>query len=154
MPTTTTLTYQTPCTSRLIWDWPSGRYQVAAKFWIETDLHHGQRCCRQTQHPIKGTWSAPKKTTYAEQVRLVTGSDGRTYVLALHGYGSLSVMQGNLQFQQEYITISDPRYWDLVALLMQPTDHLCLDCAAPVDAAQSVYWCPVCLLQREPSSVQ
>lgn len=154
MSTTTTLTYQTPCTARLILNWPSGRYQVAAKFWIETDLHRGQRCCRQTQHPIKGTWSAPKKTTYAQLARLITGSDGRTYVLELHGSGSLSVMQGNLQFQQEYIPASDPRYPELVALLQQPTDHLCQDCAAPVDTAQSACWCPACLLRREPATVE
>ena len=122
------LTYHSPCLSLLIPDWPSGRYQVPAQFRIETHPTRGQRAVRQTQHPLKGTWSAPKVTTYAAQARIVTGSDGKTYILELSGSGSIHIMQGNLQFSAEHIMWNDPRYAELAQLFAMPVD------ATPVPA--------------------
>ena len=123
------LTYHSPCLALLILDWPSGRYQVAARFSIETHPTRGQRAVRQTQHPVKGTWSAPKTTTYAAQVRIVTGSDGKTYILELSGSGSIHIMQGNLQFTAEHVMWNDPRYAELAQLFTVPVDT-----ATPVPA--------------------
>ena len=124
------LTYHSPCLALLILDWPSGRYKVQAQaqFRIETHPTRGQRAVRQTQHPLKGTWSAPKTTTYAAQARIVTGSDGKTYILELSHYGSIHVMQGNLQFSAEHIMERDPRYNELIYLFTVPVD------ATPVPA--------------------
>ncbi len=116
------LTYHSPCLSLLIPDWPSGRYQVPAQFRIETHPTRGQRAVRQTQHPLKGTWSAPKTTTYARLARIVTGSDGKTYILELSHYDSIHVMMGNLQYSAEHIMQNDPRYADLVQLFAVPVD--------------------------------
>ena len=117
------LTYHSPCLALLIPDWPSGRYKVPARFSIETHPTRGQRCVRQTQHPLKGTWSAPKTTTYAAQARIVTGSDGKTYILELSRSGSIQVMQGNLQFTAEHLMRTDPRYPALLHLLtVTPAD--------------------------------
>ena len=122
------LTYHSPCLALLILDWPSGRYKVQAQFRIETHPTRGQRAVRQTQHPLKGTWSAPKTTTYARLARIVTGSDGKTYILELTGSGSIHVMMGNLQFSAEHIMERDPRYNDLMYLFTVPVD------TAPVPA--------------------
>lgn len=90
-------------------------------FYIETDPKKGQRAVRRTVNPKNGTLSAPKKLTFGHKHRIVDGSDGRTYILSKSGaYGFISVMQSNMQFQQEAIFPSDPeRYAMADALLDQ-----------------------------------
>ena len=114
------LTYHSPCLALLIPDWPSGRYQVPAQFRIETHPTRGQRAVRQTQHPLKGTWSAPKTTTYAVHARIVTGSDGKTYILELSRSGSIHVLCGNLQCSAEHIMPNDPRHFAMARLVTMP----------------------------------
>ena len=109
--------YSNPRLDVTIADWPTGSHRTTAHFWIETHTSRGQRGMRQTAHPITGKLAAPKKLTYARQARIVDGDDGRTYILELGVYSkSLSVMQGNMQFQAEHIAESDPRHAALLAL--------------------------------------
>ncbi len=126
------LMYHSPCLVRTIPDWPSGGHKVPAVFQI-VQTKGAERCERTTQHPTKGTWSTPKKTTFARKARIVTGTDGRTYLLELGRYSNaLTVMQGNLQYQQEYIGEDDPRHPALLALFQDPVPE-----PAPTPGADS-----------------
>jgi len=100
---TAVLTYSNPRMSAVIPDWPSGRHRVTARFEIEQDPKRGERATRITD-------GATKKLTYAKLARIVDGSDGRTYIAELSFYGFVSIMQGNMKFQQEAIFDKDPRF--------------------------------------------
>lgn len=114
--------YKNPCLTKTVEDWPSGRHRVLARFVIETHPTRGQRAARVTHHPVSGRPSQPKTTTYARQARIVDGEDGRTYILEQHHHGpGLSVMQGNLQYQQEVIYPNDARHAALLTFFQAPT---------------------------------
>ena len=82
-------------------DWPSGSHRVKAVFAIEKN-NRGERATRVTYHPHTGRANAPKKTTYDAITRIADGEDGKTYIVSYTSlYGFISVMQSNLQFQQE-----------------------------------------------------
>jgi hypothetical protein len=50
-------------------------------------------------------------------VRIVDGSDGKTYIIEESLYGdAVSVMRGTMDYQEEYIPDSDPRYAGVMAL--------------------------------------
>jgi hypothetical protein len=66
-------------------------------------LKRGQRAIRQTT-------GAAKKLTYARQVRIVDGDDGRTYIAALTAHGFVSIMRGDMKFQHEGIHPGDERH--------------------------------------------
>lgn len=96
-------------------DWPSGNYRTKAVFNIEQDAKRGERVTRFTLHPVTGKPGALKKLTYALQMRIVDGEDGKTYILARTAY-HLTIWQGNMQFNQEFIHSNDLRYFGLLEL--------------------------------------
>jgi hypothetical protein len=111
-------TYSNPRMEATIEDWPSGMHRTTARFGIEMDPKRGQRGVRRTYDAKRGRWSQPKTLTYAKTARIVDGSDGKTYILELVKSGThLSIMQGNMQYQQESIFPDDPRFGELFALL-------------------------------------
>lgn len=62
-------------------NWPIGRdVRGRCKFEVESDSKRGYRVAKTTtnQH---GIWCKPKKDTYAGMTAIVTGDDGRTYIL-------------------------------------------------------------------------
>lgn len=75
-----TFTVSNPRKEEEIKDWPlgSGRRGIA-KFTHEKN-NKGERIGRQT--PYKGGMGKVKYTTYADVIRLVDGSDGRTHLLS------------------------------------------------------------------------
>jgi hypothetical protein len=92
--------YSHPRTTAEFDNWPSGGSRVLCRFYIENDKKGRERVCRQTQK--NGQWGKPKKTTYGARCAIVDGEDGRTYVLIRsENYPMISVVQSNLQFQQE-----------------------------------------------------
>jgi hypothetical protein len=97
-----TLVYTNPRLAAEIPDWPSGKDRVTAHFRIEQN-HNGERACRRTT-------GAEKKLTYAKKMRIVDGSDGKTYIAALSFYGSMiAIYRGDMKFQEEIIHASgDP----------------------------------------------
>jgi hypothetical protein len=99
------LTYSNPRMSAEIPNWPGGRNKrVIARFEIEQDAKRGERAVRTTD-------GAPKKLTYAKKVRIVDGSDGRTYIAELTAWeGFISIMRGDMKIQHEAIFESNPRY--------------------------------------------
>ncbi len=98
-------------------DWPTGSYRTTAIFSIEANKK-GERAVRVTYHPVTGRPNAPKKTTYDAITRIADGEDGRTYIVSYTSlYGFISVMQSNLQFQQETIHEKDPRFTELLEQL-------------------------------------
>lgn len=89
-------------------DWPHGSLRTSCTFKVET-VKGKQRASRVTVDPKTGRPSKPKTTTYAPRVAIMDGDDGRTYIVEVTMYGSISVMQSNLQFQAETIPSDDPR---------------------------------------------
>lgn len=110
------LTYSNPVMSKIVHGWPYGAQRTTADFQIEVDPKRGERAVRVTVNPKTGKAGATKKLTYAKQMRIVDGSDGKTYIAYLTRYGFVGIMQGNMQFQQESIFDTDPRFPALVAL--------------------------------------
>jgi hypothetical protein len=110
--------YSNPRMSARIENWPSGTKRVTAVFMVEQDAKRGERATRQTID-ANGKAGAPKKLTYARQVRIVDGDDNRTYVAELTAYGFVSIMRGDCKFQQETIHDNDPRYSQVRALFDQ-----------------------------------
>ena len=58
-------------------------------------------------------------TTYSNQRKacIVDGDDGKTYILELSSiYRHVNVMQGGMQFQEDAVFESDPRYAGLLKL--------------------------------------
>jgi hypothetical protein len=95
--------YTNPRMSAVIENWPHGSQRVTATFSIETHPSRGQRA-------VRITTGAPKKLTFARQMRIVDGDDGRTYIAALSGYGHITIFKGDMKFNHESVFESDPRY--------------------------------------------
>jgi hypothetical protein len=66
-------TYSNPRIAATIENWPHGGKRVTAQFYIEEHPTRGQRA-------VRVTTGAPKKLTFAKQMRIVDGDDGRTYI--------------------------------------------------------------------------
>jgi hypothetical protein len=108
--------YSNPRLYTVIDDWPYGHARTTATFAIEQHPTRGERGVRTTIDPKSGRPSKPKALTYARHARIVDGDDGRTYIMQLTTYGTIYVMKGDMHFEQEYISIGDPRYADVLAL--------------------------------------
>jgi hypothetical protein len=102
-------TYSNPRMNAVIENWPHGSQRVTATFSIETDPKRGQRA-------VRTTTGAPKKLTFARQMRIVDGDDGRTYIAALTDYGHISIHRGDMKYHHEAVFERDPRYPGLRAL--------------------------------------
>lgn len=96
-------TYTNPRMNATIENWPSGSKRVTALFAIETDPKKGQRATRTTT-------GATKKLTFAKQMRIVDGDDGRTYIATLTTHGHITIFKGDMKFNEESIFERDPRY--------------------------------------------
>jgi hypothetical protein len=103
--------------SAIIPDWPSGTKRVTARFEIEQHAKRGERA-------VRTTFGAPKKLTFARLARIVDGSDGRTYIAELSLYGQVSIMRGDMKYQQESIFPDNPKY--AAALELFAADHITL----------------------------
>lgn len=102
------LKYSNPRMTATIQDWPSGSKRITAKFEIE-QTPKGERAVRTTD-------GAPKKLTFAKMMRIVDGSDGRTYIAGYTIYGFISIMRGDMKFQEETIHQTNPRYTEVLEL--------------------------------------
>jgi hypothetical protein len=112
--------YSNPTMTLTVNDWPYGQYRTTATFLVETHPTRGERGTRTTVDPKTGRTSKPKVLTFGRHARIVQGDDGRTYILVATG-GHLSVMQSNMQFQQEAIFPSDARYGALLKMVTEGT---------------------------------
>ena len=101
--------YSNPRLHAVIDDWPNGGKRVRATFPIEEHPKRGQRA-------VRVTTGAPKKLTFAKQMRIVDGDDGKTYIAALTMYGHITIMRGDMKFSEETIFADDPRYSDVSKL--------------------------------------
>jgi hypothetical protein len=82
--------YSNPRTFAGFNDWPYGRkLRCRCEFTVEAlDAGtHKERISKVTINPKTGRPNKPKKTTFAPQVRIVDGSDGKTYILQRSNYG-------------------------------------------------------------------
>lgn len=102
-------TYSNPRMRATIEGWPSGNKRVTATFYIETT--------RRGQRAVRTTTGKPTKLTFAKEMRIVDGDDGRTYIAALSFYGGVTIMRGDMKFHEETISREDEsRYPALRAL--------------------------------------
>ncbi len=105
--------YTNPRKEAVIEDWPYGNKRVTCTFFIETKGDK-ERAVRVTTRPTGGH-NKPKKLTYAKQVLIVDGDDGKTYILNDNGF-AITVTQSNMKYQEEFIIESDARYANLNAM--------------------------------------
>lgn len=101
-------TYSNPRTQAAIENWPHGSQRVTAIFTIEVNKR-GERA-------VRVTTGAPKKLTYARQMRIVDGDDGKTYIAERSFYGHITIMRGDMKFNHETIFSGDARYPELLKL--------------------------------------
>jgi hypothetical protein len=108
------LKYSNPRMKAVIENWPSGSKRVIARFEIEQKAGKGERA-------VRVTTGAAKKLTFAKMARIVDGSDGLTYIAEFTGYGFISIMRGDMKFQQEAIFSKRPALWgDFGAFCLRP----------------------------------
>jgi hypothetical protein len=115
-PIGTSVTFSNPRLSATVTDWPSGRHRTTAMFEVEKHAARGERLVRTTLHPKTGRPGNPKKLTYARRVRLVDGSDGRTYILERTS-SYIQLRNSNLYSYGDPVFPEDPGYAELAALL-------------------------------------
>lgn len=60
--------------------------------------------------PKTGRPAAPKKLTYAREMVIVDGDDGKTYIAQLSFYGHITIACGDMRFEHEVIHADSPRY--------------------------------------------
>jgi hypothetical protein len=110
------ITYTEPAMERRIEGWPLGRkVRATALFKVEQHPTRGERATRVLM-TAEGRTFAPKKLTYAEKVRIVNGSDGRTYIAYLTSSGFVGIFRGDMKLQQEIIHDTDARFGEVRAL--------------------------------------
>jgi len=103
------LTYSNPRLKAVIEDWPlSFNKRGTAVFAIEADKR-GERC-------VRTTTGKAKLGVYCNKARIVDGSDGRTYIARLYGNDMVSIMRGDMKFEQETVFDRDERFPALLAL--------------------------------------
>ena len=101
--------YTNPRMHATIEGWPSGGRRVVAGFDIEVHKTKGQRA-------VRVTTGKPVKLTYGVQQRIVNGNDGRTYIAILTMYGHITIMRGDMKYNEETFFENDPRYAEVRAL--------------------------------------
>lgn len=109
------ITYSNPVMSKIVHGWPYGAQRTTADFQIERDPKRGERAVRTTTNPKTGAAGKPKKLTFSVKQRIVDGSDGKTYIATLQG-SHITMMQGNMQFNQEVVFPDAPSFKALFAL--------------------------------------
>jgi hypothetical protein len=107
--------YSNPRKSFTTDQWPYGKFKTTATFTVETGKN-GERVSRVTVNPKNGRENKPKTTTYADQVLIVDGDDGKTYIANLTVWGNISIMQSNLQYQHESLFPGDENYQEIRSL--------------------------------------
>ncbi len=110
------LTFSNPVTECIIEDWPIGRQRCRARFLVETKPKKGQRVLRWTENKTRTGWNKPKATTFSIRACIVTGSDGRTYIIR-DLLSHIDVFQGDMKYTAGSVWKEDAIYADLMRLL-------------------------------------
>lgn len=71
------------------------------------------------ERAVRVTTGAPKKLTFARKMRIVDGDDGRTYIAALSDYGFVTIMRGDMKFQEEVFHENNPRFSEVRTLFSE-----------------------------------
>lgn len=105
--------YSNPTLELVIEDYPiGGNKRGRCRFFADHDAKRGARIG-------KITTGKPKFTTYAKRVAIVTGDDGRTYILRdVNEYGFVDVSRSDFKTHESVHRSSNPeRYAMLMALI-------------------------------------
>jgi len=112
--------YTNPRTFAAIPDWPYGRKtRTLCTFTVEvleSGGSHKERISKVTVNPNTGRDNKPKKTTFSPAVRIVDGSDGKTYLIQKSGYSMVIYVKKSDFFDFESIHPEDERYAATLAL--------------------------------------
>jgi hypothetical protein len=118
------LTYTNPRLRATIDNWPmGGNKRGTAFFSIEVKTGKGERGVRVTKTDDSPMPGKPKFLTFTRKARIVDGDDGKTYIAELSRYGFISIMQSNMQFEQESIHTDAERYPALLTLFTIPAEE-------------------------------
>jgi hypothetical protein len=112
--------FTNPRLEAVIENWPlGGSKRGTAVFKVEQTISKGMRVSRTTT-------GKPKPTTYSDQMRIVDGDNGKTYILSLSTkYGmSITVKSSDMQHDasreeiggDHYVTPTDPNWGELFFL--------------------------------------
>ena len=113
-------TYSNPRMHAVVENWPSGTHRTTATFNVETHATRGQRGTRFTLNPKTGKPSATKVLTYAGQVRIVDGDDGKTYLIEYsRDYGFITIMRSDMKYQHETIWPKDGEHFTATMRLFE-----------------------------------
>ncbi len=114
------LTFSNPRLRAEFTDWPSGSKRVSCVFQVHAEGRKGERVSRTTT-------GKPKFTTYGKKMRIVDGSNGKTYLLQYtEDYGkSIRVVMSDLLHDASgdmgtisaYIREEDPDFPALFAMV-------------------------------------
>lgn len=107
-----TISYSNPRMEATIENWPSGSKKVTAKFWIESHPTRGERA-------VRVTTGAEKKLTFARKMRIVDGDDGRTYIAELSHFRHITIMRGDMKYNEETVFPEDPRFEAMMDLFKE-----------------------------------
>ncbi len=106
--------YTNPRTYAAFPDWPYGRKtRTLCTFTVEivgAFAGRRERISKVTVNPRTGRENKAKKTTFAPQVRIVDGSDGKTYILQKSNYSMVLYIKKSDFFDFESIHPEDERY--------------------------------------------
>jgi hypothetical protein len=117
-----TLTFGNPRTQAEFDDWPSGKFRVKCKFYVEHDVKRGFRVCRQTQDKA-GKWCEPKTLAFSGHCAIADGSDGKTYVLQIAAqYGFVSIWRHDFMTAWDSVFAEDARHAELLTIINQGQD--------------------------------
>lgn len=91
-------------------DWPLGFRKRCTATFIHESNKRGQRIGRQTTGKIK-------YSTYYKHVCLADGSDGKVHYIGWTEYGFLSVMAGDMKYQDHAIFAGEDNFDEYKKLL-------------------------------------
>jgi len=100
--------------------WPLGRDKRGTAVFTHESNKKGQRISRQT--PYKGGMSKPKSSTYYERICLADGSDGKTHMVGITGYGFISVLSCDMKLSDFSIQEKDDNYAEVMSAVRAVTN--------------------------------
>ena len=116
------MTYSNPRLAVSFDDWPSGNHRVKCEFTIESNSRGKERCSRRTTQPGTDIWCKPNVSTYADKVRIVDGSDGKTYIAKLsRAYGMIEIQDSAFRYHIEVISDGIYAYVAILREIFQET---------------------------------
>ncbi len=116
--------FTNPVKNLLIEDYPiGGSHRGKCKFEVEHHPKKGSRAIRTTTNK-HGIWCNPKLDTYHQDVAIVTGDDGKTYILTLNQGDYIQIERHDFKYEQDgavFLGTDPERFAELLTLIKSAT---------------------------------